>query len=56
MQDEFPTQLNENTGQMESATNEQVETGVEAMESKQYGTGEQGKYFISVYSCSIMLM
>lgn len=42
MQDEFPTQLNENTGQMESATNEQVETGVEAMESKQYGTGEQG--------------
>ena len=48
MQDEFPTQLSENTGQMESATNELVETGVEAMESRQYGTGEQGKYFIFI--------
>ncbi|CAI9716399.1 particle complex subunit 8-like isoform X1 [Octopus vulgaris] len=42
IQDEFSTQLNESTNQpIEQNSNEQVETAVEAMESKQYGTNEQ---------------
>lgn len=57
IQDEFSTQLNESTNQpIEQNSNEQVETAVEAMESKQYGTNEQGRYkklSFLLYFCSI---